>query len=44
MLNGGKTSRRSQDEGLDKIDITEDINMRVLRKMPSCNSTGPDNV
>ena len=33
-----------QDEDQDKIDITKDKMMRVMRKMPNWKAPGPDNV
>ena len=33
-----------QDEGQDKIDITKDKMMRVMRKIPNWKAPGPDNV
>ena len=33
-----------QDEGQDKIDITKDKMMRIMRKMPNWKAPGPDNV
>ena len=33
-----------QDEGQNKIDITKDKMMRVMRKMPNWKTPGPDNV
>ena len=33
-----------QDEGQDKIDITKDKMMRVMRKMPNWKAPAPDNV
>ena len=33
-----------QDEGQDKIDITKDKMMRVLRKTPNWQAPGPDNL
>ena len=33
-----------QDEDQDKIDITKDKMMRVMRKMPNWKTPGPDNV